>query len=120
MHNYWIGIMALAFVIAMATWLLLVFNAGRPGPREPQESAPHREVIGGEFEAREGGRQLMPHPAQPSEPPHVPAQAGASSDADAERPRQKMPAAAEQTSAEVPAQRPAEMPEHTSVWGDRP
>lgn len=117
MHNYWIGIMALAFVLAMATWLLLVFNADRrQGPGKTQDSSPHREVIGGEFEAREGGRQLMPHPAQPSEPPHVPAQPGAGS----ELPRQRMPAAAERSSAEVPAQETAEPPPRAPARVDRP
>src|SRR5258708_35561356 len=91
MQNYWIGIMAGAFVVAMAAWLLLVFNADRHPGRTPQSSAPQREVIGGEFEAREGGRQLMPHPAQPFPAPDFardPASAGY------EVPGQRIPAEA--------------------------
>jgi hypothetical protein len=73
-HNYWLGIMAAAFTIAMAAWLLLVFRADRHPGGTPHESMPRREVIGGEFQASEGGRQLMP---RPGDPPHldVPAQA---------------------------------------------
>lgn len=115
MQNYWIGVMAVAFVIALAAWLLLVFNADRKGPAKAQDSLPHREVIGGEFEAREGGRQLMPHPAQPSEPAAA-AQPGAGQ----ELPRQRMPAAAEQESAGVPEQGTAEIPERAPARGDRP
>jgi len=64
-HNYWIAIMAIAFVLAMGTWLLLLFNADRHPGGGRQESLPHREVIGGEFEAIGGGRQLMPIPGEP-------------------------------------------------------
>jgi len=62
MPNYWLGIMAVAFAAALAVWIALVFRADRPRPRPPQESSPHREVIGGAFTAREGGRQVMPDP----------------------------------------------------------
>lgn len=72
MPNYWLGIMAAAFAVALTAWIALVFMADRQRPRQPQESMPHREVIGGEFEAREGGRQLMPHPGDPSAPPGEP------------------------------------------------
>jgi hypothetical protein len=96
MHNYWLGIMAAGFVVALSIWLLLVFNADRHPRGRPQESLPHREVIGGEFEARDGGRQVMPIPAQPGTAParegegqpagtrlNVPAQAGPAEDATA-------------------------------------
>jgi hypothetical protein len=68
MPNYWLGIMALAFAAALALWIVLVFRAERLPPRPPQESTPHREVIGGTFDAREGGRQVMPHPGAPLVP----------------------------------------------------
>jgi len=67
MHNYWLGIMAAAFALAMVVWIALVFNADRHPRSREQDSEPHREVIGGEFEARAGGRQLMPHPGQPGD-----------------------------------------------------
>jgi hypothetical protein len=65
---YWLGIMALAFAGAMALWIALVFRAGRDVPHRPHESEPHREVIGGAFEARAGGRQVMPDPEVPLVP----------------------------------------------------
>jgi hypothetical protein len=61
-HNYWLGIMALAFAIAMAVWIALVFLADRHPGGKAQESWPHRDVIGGAFAAREGGRQVTPDP----------------------------------------------------------
>src|SRR5215469_10469886 len=64
-HNYWLGIMALAF--ALATWISLVFLASRHPGGKAQESWPHREVIGGAFSAREGGRQVTPDPRVPPE-----------------------------------------------------
>ncbi len=69
MANYWLGIMAVAFAAAMAAWITLVFRAGRHAPhRPPPESGPHREVVGGAFDAREGGRQVMPDPGSPLVP----------------------------------------------------
>ncbi len=65
MPNYWLGIMALAFAAALAVWIVVVFRADRNPSRRAQDSTPHREVIGGAFEAREGGRQLMPDPGTP-------------------------------------------------------
>ena len=72
MPNYWIGIMAVAFVIALATWLGLVFYADSHPHGEAGESSPHREIMGGSFEARQGGRQVMPIPGVPAarEPGH--------------------------------------------------
>jgi len=97
MHNYWIPIMAVAFVLAMGIWLLLLFNADRHPAHKPQESLPHREVIGGEFEASEGGRQLMPIPGQPT---------GTRAEAGHAGSGQQGPAAqASQGAPEVPAQR---------------
>jgi hypothetical protein len=62
---YWLGIMAVAFAGALALWIILVFRAGRDVPHRRQESEPHREVVGGAFEARQGGRQVMPDPGMP-------------------------------------------------------
>jgi hypothetical protein len=62
MPNYWLGIMAVAFAAALAVWIGLVFRADKPRPGPPQDSTPHRDVIGGAFTAREGGRQVMPDP----------------------------------------------------------
>ena len=87
MPNYWLAIMAVAFAAALALWIGLVFRAERLKPGPPHESAPHRDVIGGAFAAREGGRQVMPDPGAPIVPESgadVPRQAGA---AQAERPR---------------------------------
>ena len=66
-HNYWLGIMALSFALAVTLWILLVFNASRHPGGKRQESWPHRDVIGGSFSAREGGRQVMPDPVRPPE-----------------------------------------------------
>jgi hypothetical protein len=67
-HNYWLGIMALAFVLALIVWIGLVFNAGRHPGGKAQESWPRREVMGGSFTAMEGGRQVMPDPRESPEP----------------------------------------------------
>jgi hypothetical protein len=64
MPNYWLGIMAAAFAIAMTVWISLVFWAGRKSPGRPQVPLPPREIVGGAFEARQGGRQLMPDPLE--------------------------------------------------------
>ena len=65
--NYWLGIMALAFVIAIAVWISLVFWANRHPGGQIQEPWPRRDVIGGAFSAREGGRQVTPDPRLPPE-----------------------------------------------------
>ena len=65
MANYWLVIMAAAFAVAIAIWIWLVFRADRREPVPPHESSPHREVIGGAFRARQGGRQVMPDPDEP-------------------------------------------------------
>ncbi len=64
MPNYWIGIMAAAFVVALATWLALVFYADSHPNKSAHPSAPHRSVMGGSFEANQGGRQVMPDPGE--------------------------------------------------------
>jgi hypothetical protein len=69
MANYWLGIMAVAFAAAMALWITLVFMADRAAPhRQQREAGPHREVMGGAFDALEGGRQVMPDPGVPLVP----------------------------------------------------
>src|SRR5215472_11852201 len=65
MPNYWLGIMAVAFAGAMSTWIVLVFWAARNPPERPEDPLPPREIIGGTFEARLGGRQVMPDPREP-------------------------------------------------------
>jgi len=66
MANYWLPAMAAAFAAALGAWIWLVFRAGgRKQTPPPRESSPHREVIGGKFRARAGGRQVMPDPGEP-------------------------------------------------------
>lgn len=65
--NYWLGIMALAFALAVATWITLVFWANRHPAGKAQASWPRREVMGGAFKASEGGRQVTPDPRLPPE-----------------------------------------------------
>lgn len=67
-HNYWLGIMALAFVLAVTTWIGLVFWANRHPAGKLQDSSPRRDVMGGAFSARQGGRQVVPDPRLPPEP----------------------------------------------------
>lgn len=76
MAAYWLVIMAAAFLMAIAVWIWLVFRADRRQPPPPQESSPQREVIGGAFRAREGGRQVMPDPDEPLQSPAGPASHG--------------------------------------------
>jgi hypothetical protein len=65
MPNYWLGIMAVVLAITLAAWIGLVFRADKHQSGEPQEPAPKREVIGGIFAARRGGRQVMPDQEEP-------------------------------------------------------
>jgi len=119
MPHYWLGIMAVAFAAALALWIALVFRAGRNRPGPPQESAPHREVIGGAFAARQGGRQVMPDPGAPLVP-----------EAGQNGPRQGGPATAEQvnerkataqaTEHTPPEQGKDQVSEHTPARGDHP
>ncbi len=61
----WLAVMALALALALASWIVLVFRAQRHESRQAQESLPDREVIGGRFRAKAGGRQMMPDPREP-------------------------------------------------------
>jgi hypothetical protein len=61
-HNYWLGIMAVAFVLALVLWISLVFYAERHPGGQAQEHRPRGEVTGGSFIAAEGGRQVTPDP----------------------------------------------------------
>jgi hypothetical protein len=61
----WLAVMAICLAAALAVWLTLVFLADRSQAGRPQENSPHREVVGGTFEARRGGRQVMPDPTEP-------------------------------------------------------
>jgi len=111
--NYWLGIMAVAFAAALAVWIGLVFRADKPRPRPPQESTPHREVIGGSFTAREGGRQVMPDPGVTLVPEPRPGES-----------RQGGPSTVEQADQQagdraVPRQRPAAGPEPAPARQDQ-
>jgi hypothetical protein len=104
MPNYWLGIMAVAFAAALTLWIALVFRADKPRPGPPQDSTPHREVIGGAFTAREGGRQVMPDPGATLVP-----------EPGTDVPRQERPSTVEQAYQQeadraVPEQRPAAEP----------
>jgi len=113
MPNYWLGIMAVAFASALTLWIVLVFRADKPRPGPPQDSAPHREVIGGAFTAREGGRQVMPDPGAtlaPEPEPGVPRQA---------RPSTVEQAYQQDSDRAVPEQRPAAEPKPTPAGQDR-
>ncbi len=70
-HNYWLGIMALAFTLAIVAWIALVFYADRHPVGKVREPPRRGEVMGGSFTATEGGRQVMP---EPGKEPVVPAQ----------------------------------------------
>ena len=61
----WLAVMAVCLAAALAVWLTLVFLADRSQAGRAQENSPHREVVGGTFEARHGGRQVMPDPTEP-------------------------------------------------------
>jgi hypothetical protein len=106
-HNYWLGIMALSFALALAIWIGLVFFAGRHPGGQAQESWPRRDVMGGSFTASEGGRQVMPDPAGSAEAerePGVPP-----SEEPAEQPAAQAPAPREPVEP-APKQEPAQTP----------
>jgi hypothetical protein len=103
-HNYWLGIMALSFALALAIWIGLVFFAGRHPGGKAQESWPRRDVMGGSFTASEGGRQVMPDPVGSAEAEPEPG----------ERPAEQVPAAqapAPAPAAQAPAPREPVEPE---------
>jgi hypothetical protein len=66
--DYWLGIMAAAFSIALALWIGLVFNAGRHPHGYSKEPQRRGDVMGGSFTAAQGGRQVTPHPGETPEP----------------------------------------------------
>ena len=113
MPNYWLAIMAVAFAAALALWIVLVFRADKPRPGPPQDSTPRREVIGGAFTARQGGRQVMPDPGAslvPEPRPDVPREA---------RPSTVDQAHGRAADRAVPEQRPAAEPKPTSARQDQ-
>ena len=65
MPNYWLAIMAVAFAGALTVWIALVFMADRKQSHPTEVPPPQREIVGGMFEARLGGRQVMPDPFGP-------------------------------------------------------
>jgi len=65
MPNYWLGIMALTLAATLGVWIWLVLWSGGKSLGRRQDNSPPREVIGGTFEARRGGRQVMPDPMEP-------------------------------------------------------
>jgi hypothetical protein len=111
MANYWLGIMAVAFAAALAVWIGLVFRADRKGSDHPQVPLPPREVIGGTFEARRGGRQVMPDPFEPL--------AHDDDKTSQQLPAPARPAAAEPVTGAVPQQRQAPVPEQAPTRGNR-
>ena len=128
MPNYWLGIMAVAFAGAMTVWIVLVFWAGRNIPKRPQDPLPPREIIGGVFQARRGGRQVMPDPREPithedESGQEVPGPTGPAKPAPAapvsgtvlpEQPKGPV------SGVVVPGQRQAPVPEHDPAARDRP
>ncbi len=122
MPNYWLGIMAVVLVITLAVWIGLVFRADKHQAGQPREAAPKRDVMGGMFAARRGGRQVMPDPEEPivhdgwsdqHVAPTVPGQAaGAPGQA---RPETTRPAA----QPPVPGPRTEPVTEQTPARGDR-
>jgi hypothetical protein len=128
MPNYWLGIMAVVLAITLAVWIGLVFRADKHQSGPSQDAAPSREVIGGVFAARQGGRQVMPDPeepiihddwAEPAVSPSVPRQAaGAAGTAHTPEPARPAPTGLAARSA-VPGQRAEPVPEQTPAPGDR-
>jgi hypothetical protein len=124
MHAYWLGIFALVVAIALAAWITLVLQADRKPPDKPQEEPPHREIVGGIFQASRGGRQLMPDPNEPivhdvgvggAEQP-APEQRSGGSDAPAPVSTARNERAPE---AKVPEQRKGGLPEQAQASRDR-
>ncbi len=121
MPNYWLGIMAVVLAITLAVWIGLVFRADKNQSGQPREAAQKREVIGGMFAARQGGRQVMPDPDEPivhddgpdqEAAPTVPEQPGARGQTgpEATRPGTQPP---------VPGPRTESVPEQAPARGDR-
>jgi hypothetical protein len=114
MPNYWLGIMAVAFAGALTVWIMLVFRADRKSSDRPQAPVPPREVIGGSFEARRGGRQVMPDPFEPLVHDDDSGQAAERSDSGQATPK----AAREITDLNVPEQREGSVPEQAPARRD--
>jgi hypothetical protein len=66
--NYWLGIMAAAFAIALAIWIGLVFNADRHPHGYSRLPKTRGDVVGGSFTATQGGRQVTPIPGETEDP----------------------------------------------------
>jgi hypothetical protein len=124
MPAYWLGLFALGVAIALAVWITLVLQADRKSPDKPQAEPPHREIVGGIFQASRGGRQVMPDPNEPivhdvgvggAEQP-TPEQRSGSSDAPAPVGTARIEGAAE---AKVPEQRKDGMPQQSQASRDR-
>jgi hypothetical protein len=62
--------------ILLAVWIGICFYADAH-PRHQQRKSPRYEVSGGVFQARDGGRQLMPLPGEPPLPTEDELAAGA-------------------------------------------
>jgi hypothetical protein len=111
MPNYWLGIMALTLAATLGVWILLVLWSGGKSMGRQQDNSPHQEVMGGTFEARRGGRQVMPDPMEPiTQGPGLAdgEQAHASEDT------------GQLSDVKIPEQRKGPVPEQTPARGDRP
>lgn len=111
MPYYWLGIMALTLAATLGAWILLVLWSGGKSLGRRQDNSPHREVIGGTFEARRGGRQVMPDPMEPitQEPGLAEGQEAHGS-----------AATGQVRDVKVPEQGKGPVPEETPARGDRP
>jgi len=111
MPYYWLGIMALTLAATLGVWILLVLGSGGKSLGRGQDNSPHQEVIGGTFEARRGGRQVMPDPTEPiTQEPGL---------ADGEQ-AHGTAAAGHASHVKVPEQGKAPVAEQTPARGDRP
>lgn len=107
--DIWLVVMAICLAAALATWIFLVFRSERHTPEQLHDSFPHREVIGGKFDAHEGGRQVMPDPHEPLVP-----------ERDGEEAGPRHPVAEQSTEHEPPDQTQTGMPRQAPARGDRP
>jgi hypothetical protein len=122
MPNYWLGIMAVVLAITLAVWIGLVFRADKQQSGRPREPVQNKEVIGGAFAARKGGRQVMPDPEEPivHDDWVEPEVAASVPDQAAREPEPARPDATRQAvQPTVPGQRAEPVPEQTPAPGDR-
>ena len=105
----WLAVMALCLALALATWIVLVFRSEKHEPEMLHDSLPHREVIGGKFDAHEGGRQVMPDPREPLLP-----------ERDREETGPRHPVAEQATEHGTRDQSRTGMPRQAPARGDRP